>query len=201
MKNRSRAVVAITLWGAFSLTGGFGAAPPKKLKIIKSGGRTHLEGSKMVLTRNEKGSAWIETEEMRLTGNTIAIFLQEPPPGNPAADTGGLDRIEAQGNVTLRVNQPNATGNGPRKVNGTCHSATITQKAEQIQTEDGPRSIRQKVVMRGNVNVTAELAPGGALKGIKMEGNQVTFATKADGQPLLLADDATTEVTYEGEGQ
>jgi lipopolysaccharide export system protein LptA len=184
--------------GVFALTAGFGAAPPKKQpKSIKSGGKTQLEASKMILTRNEKGSAWIETEDMRITGNTITIFFQENQKDNQNAEVGGFDRIEAQGNVTLRASQPNATGNAPRKINGTCSSATITQKAEQIPTDDGPRAIRQKVVLRGNVKVTTELAPGGNLKGVSMEGNQVIIATKTDGEVLALADDAITEAIFE----
>jgi lipopolysaccharide export system protein LptA len=198
MRNQTVGVIGIVCLGVFALTAGFGAAPSKKQpKSIKSGGKTQLEASKMILTRNEKGSAWIETEDMRITGNTITIFFQENQKDNQNAEVGGFDRIEAQGNVTLRASQPNATGNAPRKINGTCSSATITQKAEQIPTDDGTRAIRQKVVLRGNVKVTTELAPGGNLKGVSMEGNQVIIATKTDGEVLALADDAITEAIFE----
>ncbi|MCS6860942.1 MAG: hypothetical protein NZT92_11560 [Abditibacteriales bacterium] len=187
----------LTCWGVlgvYLLTVGFGAAPPKKERKIRFGPKFEILETRTVIFGNAKEKAWVETDDMRITGNAIVAIAQENPPGPEVV----FDRIEAKGNVTLRASASNVTDKSPRKVHATSAEATFTQKREQIKTLEGEVvAIQQKVVLRHNVSVTTELAPGGAFKGLRIEGNQVTIATKTDGSFLVLADDATGEAIFE----
>ncbi len=195
--------VGLVLVSTYLVTVGFGAAPSKKVRKIDFGGpKFQGEGKKYVFTSDGKEKAYLKTEDVNLTCNVLTVYFQEgsknPQPGGEVA----FDRIEAKGGVTLQANQPNATGSTPRKITATCASAVITQRAEQIQVNGETRSIRQKVVLRGDVNATTEIAPGSKIKGSNMKAQQATLATKTDGELLLLGEGAVhIELLYEEDQQ
>lgn len=198
MKGYASKLTCIGLVGVYLLTVGFGAAPPKRERKIRFGPRFEILETKTVIFGSAKERAWVETDDMRITGNSIVALSQEGAQGSDLV----FDRIEVKGNVTLRASSPNAAGKSPRKVDATSAEAIITQRREQIKTLEGEVvAIQQKVVLRNNVSVTTELAPGSAFKGLKIEGNQVTIATKTDGSLLVLGDEATAEAIFEEQGQ